>query len=85
MAAAPEWYSEKAAGIACWAVAGGIFTVLGVAPPVSGSKNVTEPLLNGLTGHLGACFAVQPDPKEARGLVDQPYEGKRRTQGLGAR
>jgi carbon-monoxide dehydrogenase catalytic subunit len=32
-AAAPEWYSEKAATIACYAVASGITTVLGVTPP----------------------------------------------------
>jgi carbon-monoxide dehydrogenase catalytic subunit len=36
-AAAPEWYSEKAAAIACYAVASGVYTVLGVAPPVLGA------------------------------------------------
>ncbi len=84
-AAAPEWYSEKAAAIACYAVASGIFTVLGVAPPVLGSKNVTELLLNGLTGHLGACFAVQPDPTKAAELMISHIEGKRRGLGLEAR
>jgi carbon-monoxide dehydrogenase catalytic subunit len=85
VAAAPEWYSEKAAAIACYAVASGIFTVLGVTPPVLGSKNVTELLLQGLTGHLGACFAVQPDPKEAAGLMIRHIEEKRRALGLEAR
>ena len=61
-AAAPEWYSEKAATIACYAVATGIYTVLGVAPPVLGSAAVTDLLLNGLESHLGAKFAVEPDP-----------------------
>jgi anaerobic carbon-monoxide dehydrogenase catalytic subunit len=84
-AAAPEWYSEKAAAIACYAVASGIFTVLGVAPPVLGSKNVTDLLPNGLTGHLGACFAVQPVPKEAAGLMIRHIEEKRRALGLEAR
>jgi carbon-monoxide dehydrogenase catalytic subunit len=84
-AAAPEWYSEKAAAIACYAVASGIFTVLGVTPPVLGSKNVTELLLKGLTGHLGACFAVQPDPREAAGLMIRHIEDKRRHLGLDAR
>jgi carbon-monoxide dehydrogenase catalytic subunit len=84
-AAAPEWYSEKAAAIACYAVASGIYTVLGVTPPVLGSKNVTELLLKGLTGHLGACFAVQPDPKEAAGLMVRYIEEKRRQLGLDAR
>ena len=68
-AAAPEWYSEKAATIACYAVASGIFTVLGVAPPVLGSKTVTDLLLNGLTGPVGACFAVEPDPQKAAALI----------------
>jgi len=84
-AAAPEWYSEKAATIACYAVASGIFTILGVTPPVLGSKNVTELLLKGLTGHLGACFAVQPDPKEAAQLIINHIEAKRRALGLEAR
>jgi carbon-monoxide dehydrogenase catalytic subunit len=84
-AAAPEWYSEKAATIACYAVASGIFTVLGVTPPVLGSKNVTELLLKGLNGHLGACFAVQPDPKEAANLMIRHIEEKRRGLGLDAR
>jgi len=84
-AAAPEWYSEKAAAIACYAVASGIFTVLGVTPPVLGSKNVTELLLQGLTEHLGACFAVQPDPKEAAALMIRHVEEKRRQLGLDAR
>lgn len=84
-AAAPEWYSEKAATIACYAVASGVYTVLGVAPPVLGSKTVTDILLNGLTAHLGACFAVEPDPKKAAGLIVRHVEEKRRSLGLDAR
>jgi carbon-monoxide dehydrogenase catalytic subunit len=84
-AAAPEWYSEKAATIACYAVASGIFTVLGVAPPVLGSKTVTEVLLKGLTPHLGADFAVEPDPEKAAALIITHVEGKRRALGLDAR
>ncbi len=84
-AAAPEWYSEKAATIACYAVASGIFTVLGVAPPVLGSKTVTDLLLNGLESHLGAKFAVEPDPAKAASLIISHVEGKRRALGLDAR
>jgi carbon-monoxide dehydrogenase catalytic subunit len=84
-AAAPEWYSEKAATIGCYAVACGIFTVLGVAPPVLGSKTVTEVLLSGLTPLLGATFAVQPDPFEAAQLIIRHVEDKRRGLGLDAR
>ena len=84
-AAAPEWYSEKAATIACYAVASGIYTVLGVAPPVLGSKAVTDLLLNGLEAHLGAKFAVEPDPGKAAGLIIRHVEEKRRGLGLDAR
>jgi carbon-monoxide dehydrogenase catalytic subunit len=84
-AAAPEWYSEKAATIACYAVASGVFTVLGVAPPVLGSQTVTGILLGGTTPHLGACFAVEPDPAKAAGLIIRHIEDKRRELGLDAR
>ncbi len=84
-AAAPEWYSEKAATIACYAVASGVYTILGVAPPVLGSKTVTDVLLNGITALLGACFAVEPDPKKAANLIIRHIEAKRRGLGLEAR
>ncbi len=85
-AAAPEWYSEKAATIACYAVASGVFTVLGVAPPVLGSHAVTDLLLNGIEAHLGAKFAVEPDPGESgAALIISHIEGKRRALGLDAR
>ena len=84
-AAAPEWYSEKAATIACYAVASGIFTVLGVTPPVLGSAAVTDLLLNGLEAHLGAKFAVEPDPAKAAALIISHVEGKRRALGLDSR
>jgi carbon-monoxide dehydrogenase catalytic subunit len=84
-AAAPEWYSEKAATIACYAVASGIYTVLGVMPPVLGSSAVTDLLLNGLEAPLGATFAVEPDPTKAADLIIKHVEGKRRALGLEAR
>ncbi|RJR32626.1 MAG: anaerobic carbon-monoxide dehydrogenase catalytic subunit [Deltaproteobacteria bacterium] len=84
-AAAPEWYSEKAATIACYAVASGIYTVLGVAPPVLGSAAVTDLLVNGLEAHLGAKFAVEPDPAKAAALIINHVEGKRRALGFDAR
>jgi carbon-monoxide dehydrogenase catalytic subunit len=84
-AAAPEWYSEKAATIASYAVASGIYTVLGVTPPVLGSATVTDLLLNGLEAHLGATFAVEPNPAKAAGLIIGHIEGKRRALGLDSR
>ncbi len=84
-AAAPEWYSEKAAAIAAYAVASGIYTVLGVTPPVLGSKTVTDLLLNGLEGVVGAKFAVEPDPEKAAGLLIKQVEAKRQGLGLDSR
>jgi carbon-monoxide dehydrogenase catalytic subunit len=84
-AAAPEWYSEKAATIACYAVASGIYTVLGVMPPVLGSSAVTDLLLNGLEAHVGATFAVELDPAKAADLIIAHVEDKRRAMGLEAR
>jgi carbon-monoxide dehydrogenase catalytic subunit len=84
-AAAPEWYSEKAVAIASYAVASGVFTVLGVAPPVLGSKSVSQLLLSGLAPHLGANFAVEPDPEKAAALISRHLEEKRRALGLDSR
>jgi carbon-monoxide dehydrogenase catalytic subunit len=84
-AAAPEWYSEKAATIATYAVASGIYTVLGVTPPVLGSAAVTDLLLNGIEAFLGAKFAVEPDPAKAADLIIAHVEAQRRGLGLEAR
>ena len=49
------------------------------------NKAVTDLLLNGLEAHLGARFAVQPDPFQAAQLIIGHIEGKRRGLGLDAR
>jgi carbon-monoxide dehydrogenase catalytic subunit len=54
-------------------------------PPVLGSATVTDLLLNGLEAHLGATFAVEPDPAKAADLIIKHVEGKRRALGLEAR
>jgi carbon-monoxide dehydrogenase catalytic subunit len=79
--AAPEWYSEKAVAIGVYVVASGIYTVLGIAPPVFGSPNVVKLLTEGLDGVFGATFAVEPDPNRAAVLIRRHIEKKR--QGLG--
>ncbi len=79
--AAPEWYSEKAVAIGVYVVASGIYTVLGIAPPVFGSPNIVKLLTEGLEGVLGATFAVEPDPNRAAALIRRHIEKKR--QGLG--
>jgi carbon-monoxide dehydrogenase catalytic subunit len=81
-AAAMEWYSEKAATIGLYAVASGIFTVLGVMPPILGSKTVTELAVSGLEGVLGATFAVEGDPVKAAALIDARITAKRTALGL---
>lgn len=81
-AAAMEWYSEKAATIGLYAVASGIFTVLGVNPPILGSKNVTELAVSGLEGVIGATFAVEADPVKAADLIDARIKAKRTALGL---
>jgi carbon-monoxide dehydrogenase catalytic subunit len=80
--AAPEWYSEKAVSIGAYVVASGIFTVLGVQPPIFGSKNVVDLLVNGLDGVVGAKFAVEPDPEKAAVLIRRHIEAKREALGL---
>lgn len=81
-AAAPEWMTEKAVAIGAYVVASGIFTVLGIIPPVLGSKNVTELLTKGLGDVVGANFAVEPDPEKQAELMINHIEEKRNALGL---
>jgi carbon-monoxide dehydrogenase catalytic subunit len=83
-AAAPEWYSEKAATIGLYAVASGVYTLLGVAPPILGSKLFTDLALNGLEGVVGATFAVEPDPFKGAELINARISAKRKALGLSA-
>jgi anaerobic carbon-monoxide dehydrogenase catalytic subunit len=83
--AAPEWYSEKAVSIGVYAVASGIYTVLGPMPPITGSMNVVKLLTEGLNDVLGATFAVEPDPKKAALLIRKHIEKKRAGLGLDSR
>jgi carbon-monoxide dehydrogenase catalytic subunit len=75
--AAPEWYSEKAVSIGTYVVASGIYTVLGIAPPIFGSPNIVKLLTEGLEGVFGATFAVEPDPNRAAVLIRRHIEKKR--------
>jgi carbon-monoxide dehydrogenase catalytic subunit len=80
--AAPEWMSEKAVSIGTYVVASGIYTVLGVAPPVLGGPAVTGLLTDGAEGVIGAKFAVEPDPVKASQLILQHIQTKRQALGL---
>lgn len=81
-AAAPEWMSEKAVSIGTYAVSSGMYTVLGVAPPVLGSQNLTALLTAGAEGVIGATFAVEPDPLAAAGLILNHVANKRKALGI---
>jgi carbon-monoxide dehydrogenase catalytic subunit len=81
-AAAPEWYSEKAVSIGAYAVASGVYTVLGPMPPITGSMNVVKLLTDGLNDVVGATFAVEPDPEKAAVLIRRHIESKREKLGL---
>ena len=82
--AAPEWYSEKAVAIGTYVVASGITTVLGVEPPIFGSRNVTGLLAGGLDDVVGAKFAVEADPEQAAVIIRRHIEAKRAALGLPA-
>jgi carbon-monoxide dehydrogenase catalytic subunit len=58
-------------------VGSGIFTVLGIAPPIFGSPNIVKLLTEGLEGVFGATFAVEPDPNRAAVLIRRHIEKKR--------
>ena len=81
-ASSPEWYSEKAATIATYAVASGIYTHLGHPPNITGSPIVTNLALEGLDDLVGACFVIEPDPFKAAELIDERITMKRKGLGL---
>ncbi len=81
-AAAPEWMSEKAVSIGTYAVASGIFTLLGLPPAILGSSNVVELLTAGAEDIVGARFAVETDPVKAAELIIEVIDDKRKGLGL---
>lgn len=62
---APEWMSEKAVSIGTYFVASGVFTHLGIVPPVLGSQKVTKLLTDDIEDLIGGKFYVEPDPVKA--------------------
>lgn len=81
-AAAPEWMSEKAVAIGTYVVASGVFTVLGVVPPVLGGPAVTDLLVKGAEGVVGGKFGVESDPFKAADLIEAHITAKRVNLGL---
>ncbi len=81
-ASSPEWYPEKAAAIATYAVASGIHTHFGHPPNILGSQTVTDLALDGLKVLVGKVFHVEPDPEKAAEYFDQLIGDKREALGL---
>jgi carbon-monoxide dehydrogenase catalytic subunit len=81
-AAAPEWMSEKAVAIGAYVVASGVYTVLGVVPPVLGGPAVTDLLVKGAEGVVGGKFGVESDPFKAADLMAAHINAKRVGLGL---
>jgi carbon-monoxide dehydrogenase catalytic subunit len=76
-AAAPEWMSEKAVAIGFYAVASGVFTVLGEPLPVQGAPQLTEFLCGGIEKLFGGKFAFEADPIKAARLIIDHIDAKR--------
>lgn len=70
-ASAPEYQHEKAIAIGTWAISLGVFTHLGVIPPVLGSAQVATILTSEpAESLLGGKFYVETDPlKAAEGII----------------
>jgi len=77
-ASAPELQHEKALSIGTWAVALGIFTHLGVVPPVLGSAQVVKLLTADLEGLVGGKFYVETDPHRAADGIIAHLRAQRR-------
>ncbi len=78
---APEWMSEKAVSIGTYFVASGVFTHLGVVPPVMGSNRVTEILTEDIEDVIGGKFYVETDPVKAAETIYNVILQKRKKLG----
>ena len=79
---APEWMSEKAVSIGTYFVASGVFTHLGIVPPVLGSQKVTKLLTEDIEDLIGGKFYVEPDPVKAAETIYNVVLEKRKKLGL---
>jgi len=80
--AAMEWYSEKAIAIGAYFVASGLLVVLGVPPPIYGSKLVLDVLTDKVEDLTGGKFVVEPDPEKAAEIILRHIEEKRKGLGI---
>ncbi|MGI5858763.1 MAG: anaerobic carbon-monoxide dehydrogenase catalytic subunit [Tepidanaerobacteraceae bacterium] len=80
--AAPEWMSEKALSIGTYVVTSGVYTMLGVAPQVTGSENLTKFLTDDVEEIYGGRFDIESDPKKAAEKIIEHIEAKRKALGI---
>ncbi len=81
-ASAPELQHEKAVSIGTWAVALGIFTHVGLVPPVLGGPLVTKVLTEDIEGLLGGKFYVETEPVAAAKGIITHLQTKRKALGI---
>ncbi len=79
---ATEPMTEKAVSIGTYFVASGIYTHLGVMPPVLGSKEVVKILTEGAKDLVGGAFFIEPDPVKAASVMVEYIESKRKALGI---
>jgi len=81
-ASAPELQHEKAVSIGTWAVALGVLTHVGLAPPVLGSPLTAKILTEDAEKLVGAKFYVETDPHAAAVGIIEHIKKKRAALGL---
>ncbi|MBU4193999.1 MAG: anaerobic carbon-monoxide dehydrogenase catalytic subunit [Actinobacteria bacterium] len=80
--AAPEWMSEKAVAIGNYFVASGVYTVIGVTWPVSGSQVLTDYLFKEYEKIYGGMWDCEPDPDKMVGKILSHIDKKREALGI---
>ncbi len=79
---ATEAMTEKAVSIGTYFVASGIYTHLGVVPPVMGSQEVIDILTKGSLDLVGGAFFIEPNPVKAAKVMVDYIETKRKALGI---
>jgi carbon-monoxide dehydrogenase catalytic subunit len=78
-----ESVSEKALAIGQYFVASGLLVVFAKETmPISGSKNVSDYLFEGIEKDLGGRWAIESDPLKAAEMMIQHIESKRDALGI---
>ena len=76
--AAPEWMSEKAVAIGFYMVASGVYTTIGHALPMMGSRNLHTYLTDEIEQEVGGKWAFELDPIKAAHNMLRHIDSKRR-------